>query len=318
MVKNPLVIVGGLQPKERPAVFSFLRRCPCPIFAEATSGFRENKELMDRLVLSGEALLSEVPFDGVIRIGTVPVLRYWRDLEHRNLPVQVFSRLAFSGLGRPNVEVQPIAALENVEIGTDQKGCKAFLQKDRERYSQRLEKWKSEPTSERGMFYQLSKLIPKESRIFLGNSLAIREWDLCATREDRNFEVAANRGANGIDGELSTFYGWAQGGKSNWAILGDLTTLYDLSAPWILPQLRGVETNVVVMNNGGGQLFSKLFQSEIFLNRHQLNFKHWAAMWNLHYVIARSASDAAIPQSASHHRLIEILPGENTISDQPT
>ena len=81
--------------------------------------------------------------------------------------------------------------------------------------------------------------MPDPCTLVLGNSLPIREWDLAATFRCARLEIGASRGLNGIDGQTSTFLGFAEATTENWAILGDLTTLYDLAAPWILPQLPG-------------------------------------------------------------------------------
>ena len=94
-----------------------------------------------------------------------------------------------------------------------------------------------EPESELAMFRDLSHRIPPNARIYLGNSLPIREWDLAATREARGFAIEANRGANGIDGQLSTFFGWSSPGADNWCVIGDLTAIYDCNAPWVVPQV---------------------------------------------------------------------------------
>ena len=51
----------------------------------------------------------------------------------------------------------------------------------------------------------------------------------------------ANRGANGIDGALSSYLGVSRDAKEAWGIFGDLTVLYDLNAPAILfPFLRRI------------------------------------------------------------------------------
>jgi 2-succinyl-5-enolpyruvyl-6-hydroxy-3-cyclohexene-1-carboxylate synthase len=125
--------------------------------------------------------------------------------------------------------------------------------------------------------------VPTQSLVYLGNSTPIRDWDLAAIREPRDWLVGVSRGANGIDGQLSTFFGMCRDGRDNWAVLGDLTTLYDLSAPWVLPQLEVGPIRIVVINNSGGQIFSRLYSSPVFLNRHQIGFEAWARMWQLEY-----------------------------------
>ena len=75
------------------------------------------------------------------------------------------------------------------------------------------------------------------SLVFLGNSLPIREWNVFAATEDRWLRCHANRGANGIDGCVSTFLGLGADEAESWAVVGDLTALYDLAALWITPAL---------------------------------------------------------------------------------
>src|SRR5439155_7288655 len=114
-----------------------------------------------------------------------------------------------------------------------------------------------EPQSELAMVRELSRTIPAGARVYLGNSLPIREWDLMATREPRGFTIEANRGANGIDGQLSTFFGQCERGRENVCIVGDLTAIYDGNAPWIVPQLDA-SFRIVIINNGGGRIFDRV------------------------------------------------------------
>ena len=137
--------------------------------------------------------------------------------------------------------------------------------------------------SEPALIKSLSQKIPNDSLLFLGNSLPIREWNLAGDYEKR-IKYISNRGANGIDGIISTFLGACELHRQNWCVLGDLSCLYDLSAPWILRQLqKNISCFLVVINNNGGQIFSPLFSDSIFINSHNLQFKMWSKMWKLNY-----------------------------------
>lgn len=280
-LRKPLVIVGGLASHQRDRVRDVLFEMNAPVYAEALSGLREDAELP--LITSGERMIARGGFDGVIRIGNVPTLRFWRDLETLDLPVVHYSDLPFAGLTRG--EVRPLSALTATHIDRDED----FFARDREaalRFAAILDE---EPASELALFRALSRELPHAARIYLGNSLPIREWDLAATRAPRGFEYEANRGANGIDGQLSTFFGWCARDRTNICILGDLTTIYDLGAPWVVPQLDAT-FRIVIMNNGGGRIFGRVaslraldpsLRERMIENAHGVRFEHWAKMWNL-------------------------------------
>src|SRR5260221_10419581 len=251
-------------------------------------------------------MLSRGGFDGVIRIGAVPTLRFWRDLDEKypGVPVMHFSGMPFAGLARG--EVRPLEELPSAPAAV--KRDDDYISRDRTRAEQLAAILDREPQSEQGLVRALSRELPVGSRIFLGNSLPVREWDLAATREPRGFTIEANRGANGIDGQLSTFFGWCKPRVENVCIVGDLTALYDLNAPWACPQLnRGVRFRIIIINNGGGRIFSRVaslqpldsaFRERVIENEHTLRFDDWAAMWKIDYewggVVTPMSSEAGM------------------------
>jgi 2-succinyl-5-enolpyruvyl-6-hydroxy-3-cyclohexene-1-carboxylate synthase len=290
---NPLIILGALHPGHHDRVRTFVRTLNAPTYAEPLSGLREDPALP--LITAGERMIARANFDHVIRIGNVPTLRYWRDLEALELPVTHYSDLPFAGLTRG--DVHPINALPELRGGRDE----AFFERDRD-YAQRFARiLDEEPYSELSMFRDLSRELPRGARVYLGNSLPIREWDLAATREPRGFVYEANRGANGIDGQLSTFLGWCEPDRENVCIVGDLTAIYDLGAPWIAPQLDA-PFRIVVVNNGGGRIFGRVaalkamdaeVRARIIENVHDVRFADWAAMWNIDVTELRPDEDAS-------------------------
>lgn len=297
-----LVIIGGLSRKHRERVREFVRTLNAPTYAEPLSGLREDSSLP--LITAGERMIAHAQFDSVIRIGNVPALRFWRDLETRDTPVIHYSDLPFPGLTRG--ELHPIDALPSMSGTRDER----FFARDRE-YAARFAKiLDEEPLSELAMIRTLSRELAPNTRVYLGNSLPIREWDLAATRESRGFEYEANRGANGIDGQLSTFLGWCEPGRDgvrdnirdNVCVVGDLTAIYDLNAPWIVSQLGDVRFRIVIVNNGGGRIFSRVaslrsvdpaLRDRIIENAHEVRFDHWAAMWNIDVTELRPDADAS-------------------------
>lgn len=292
-MRKPLVIIGALPPRHRDRVRDFVRTLNAPTFAEPLSGLREDPSLP--LITAGERMIARYDFDSVIRIGGVPTLRFWRDLETRDTPVAHFTDLPFTGCTRG--ELRPIDALPTLEGTRDE----AFFALDRE-YAEGVQQiLDDEPESELAMLRGLSLDLADHSRIYLGNSLPIREWDLVASREPRGFEYEANRGANGIDGQLSTFFGWCAEGRRNVCIVGDLTAIYDLNAPWIVPQLGDIHFRIIIVNNGGGRIFSRVpslravepaLRERIIENAHDVSFQHWAAMWKIDVTEMRPDAEA--------------------------
>lgn len=323
--KRPLVVVGGLHPDDRAQTRDFLCQLGAPVYFEAPSGLREDADLAQFRVHSAENILgrakkADYPIDGVLRLGSVPTLRLWRDLEALGgkLPVFSISREPFSGLSWAPVSQYPVGRylealkLNSKEIPQDVSAvnaAEAFLDQDLELQKKARALFFEEPRAEASLFHLLSRAIPVGSRVYLGNSMPIREWDLAATFAPRSFEVAARRGLNGIDGQVSTFYGFSGEKVENWAVLGDLTALYDLPGPWALSEISSqIKTRLVVMNNGGGKIFSRMFPHKEFQNPHRLEFSAWAKLWRLTYEQWFAVPDQ-ISQSAPH-QIIEILPDE--------
>jgi 2-succinyl-5-enolpyruvyl-6-hydroxy-3-cyclohexene-1-carboxylate synthase len=276
-VKRPLVVVSTLDRADRPVVAEFLLKLNAPVYLEAISGLREERRLQSLRLTKPQ--LDE--FDGVLRIGGVPTLRLWRDLEAEEGKLEVLSLtpLSFSGLSWGaclTTSLAPFLETYTLKVCFD-----ADVSVDRLMHMQRISQYLENPLSEPALLYHLSQMIPEGSLVYLGNSLPIRHWDLAAGL--RQFEIFASRGMNGIDGQISTFLGLCDETKENWAVIGDLTALYDLAAPWILPQMAAKKIGLVVVNNGGGQIFKNMYPSPSFLNSHHLSFEGIAQFWKMNY-----------------------------------
>jgi len=186
------------------------------------------------------------------------------------------------------------------------------------KHQEKLERClRNNKASEPAVIRTLSECIPSDALVFLGNSMPIREWNFTASFEVPHSNCFANRGANGIDGEISTFLGVCQDSKANesWGIFGDLTTLYDLNSPYVLDQFSGSNQNIriVVLNNGGGKIFSRLpsmagfdeKQKHLTENHHQIQFQHWAAMWGMKYI--RWNAGEKMPDIDGQFVVIEVI-----------
>src|SRR4051812_23139135 len=125
--RRPVVIVGGIAARDRDRVREFVLALNAPVYAEGPSGLREDRALSSIAITAGERMLGRGDFDGVIRIGSVPTLRFWRDLDESRRELPVISFGSFSGLSRG--EVRRIDALPHV---TPRESDQRFFALDRE------------------------------------------------------------------------------------------------------------------------------------------------------------------------------------------
>ena len=307
-VTQPLWILSELPVTVRKKIEMTLSFFPWPIYAEALSGLRESSLLHSLILKSGESVLTWLvlnkKIDGVIRVGRRPCTRFWRDLDtiYSFIPVLSISDQNYSGLSRalPAVcfssffkwtsSLNSKNKQKNLGINKIKRTPNEVFKQDKLNHHTLTRILNKHPLSEPALIRQFSQKIPSDSLLFLGNSLPIREWDIVAPYQpDKKLKYIANRGANGIDGLLSTFFGACEPDRQNWCLIGDLSCLYDLSAPWIQRQLnKKIHFFLVIVNNSGGQIFSSLSSNPIFLNSHNLTFKKWAEMWDLSYYCIQS------------------------------
>jgi 2-succinyl-5-enolpyruvyl-6-hydroxy-3-cyclohexene-1-carboxylate synthase len=93
--------------------------------------------------------------------------------------------------------------------------------------------------------------------------MPIRDLESYGLPRDRPPRVVANRGANGIDGVVSTAVGVAlSGGGPTVALVGDLAFLHDVSSLVSSPEDLVLDLTVVVADNAGGGIFSFLAPAE--------------------------------------------------------
>ena len=223
-----------------------------------------------------------------------------------NLPVFHFSSPPYyPGLSRSSLNC-PLSVGENLlkkflqELGQFGTALKDFDREQLERFKKILLKY---PQSEENWFFTFRQSLKPHSKVFLGNSSPIRLWDKAAFFE-KTVQILGQSGVNGIDGLVSRFLGECEPEKNNVGILGDLSLLYDMPGFWKAKELP--PWTLVVINNFGGQIFSRLFKNPAFLNKHDLSFSSLAKMWNLPYVLHEDTKTFCWPEQP--HSLVEVRP----------
>jgi len=313
-----VVMLGGLEPEDREEVWHLLRELKVPVLADSTSGLRETLGALT--LVDGDRILRDNPPENILRIGEVPTGRFWRDLEELpQVNVVSISRTGYVGLARDSSVItgdisRCVRALGEISQVGDTMDYLKKLSSKRGRISELLE---SLPESEPGMIRTLSVMATVGSSLYLGNSLPIREWNDFAQREVPYEVVRANRGANGIDGQIASWLGATADEENAWGVFGDLTAMYDLAAPALLDQVVCAGRMLVVINNGGGQIFARLPAmqrlgdevSELVTNAHEHSFEGWAAMWGMHYVRVDGLESFDL-EPAEKTTVVEIIPDQ--------
>ncbi|WP_449537347.1 2-succinyl-5-enolpyruvyl-6-hydroxy-3-cyclohexene-1-carboxylic-acid synthase [Ferdinandcohnia sp. Marseille-Q9671] len=110
------------------------------------------------------------------------------------------------------------------------------------------------------VFSELQEILPKNSTLFVGNSMPIRDLDTFFTNNEKSIKVLANRGANGIDGLVSTAIGVSSKHQHTVLVIGDLSFYHDLNGLLAAKQ-HNLNITIVLINNDGGGIFSFLPQS---------------------------------------------------------
>jgi 2-succinyl-5-enolpyruvyl-6-hydroxy-3-cyclohexene-1-carboxylate synthase len=91
--------------------------------------------------------------------------------------------------------------------------------------------------------------------------MPVRDLDAWLPASNRAIRLLSNRGANGIDGVVSTALGTAAAGIGAVAlVVGDVSFLHDLNA-LVAARLHGLSATIVLIDNDGGGIFSFLPQA---------------------------------------------------------
>ncbi len=238
------------------AEFDYLTQKKVHTFVEVLSQLGEHGSIR----FEKDLLRNASKFDLVIKFGRTPVGKFWRLLntDFKSIPVLSYQN-DFSGCHWG----ERIDKLSEVSFDTipniEQTGEVVF--------QELLNKY---PNSEQSHLNSLLKEFSSEDILYVGNSMPIRYIDLLHPVQ---FEVVASRGANGIDGQISTAAGIARTtSKTVHCIIGDLTFIYDFNRLFFqLPS----NLKIHVVDNRGGRIFERVntdkrmyLEHEIELNKH--------------------------------------------------
>jgi 2-succinyl-5-enolpyruvyl-6-hydroxy-3-cyclohexene-1-carboxylate synthase len=105
---------------------------------------------------------------------------------------------------------------------------------------------------------ELGVLLPQEATLFVASSMPVRDIETFWPVRPDPPKVLCNRGANGIDGTVSSALGAAAAGRGPVVLLiGDVALAYDIGGLLAAKRLE-LELTIVLLNNEGGGIFDFL------------------------------------------------------------
>jgi 2-succinyl-5-enolpyruvyl-6-hydroxy-3-cyclohexene-1-carboxylate synthase len=136
------------------------------------------------------------------------------------------------------------------------------------------------------VFSELAAMLPRGAVLYAGNSMPVRDLDTFFPAGGAEVRFMANRGANGIDGVLSSALGAAAYAQGPLVLaVGDLSFYHD-SNGLLAARLHQLRATIVLINNDGGGIFSFLPQAaypehfeQLFGTPHGLDFGRFAAAY---------------------------------------
>ncbi|MDQ2806974.1 MAG: thiamine pyrophosphate-dependent enzyme, partial [Chloroflexota bacterium] len=110
------------------------------------------------------------------------------------------------------------------------------------------------------VFAELAAALPDGATLYVGNSMPIRDLDTFFPGGPRPIRILGNRGANGIDGVVSSALGASTAGGPLVLVIGDLSFYHDMNG-LLAAKLHGLNATIVLLNNDGGGIFHFLPQA---------------------------------------------------------
>ncbi|MDH3306006.1 MAG: 2-succinyl-5-enolpyruvyl-6-hydroxy-3-cyclohexene-1-carboxylic-acid synthase [Acidimicrobiia bacterium] len=268
-----LIVVGPIdEPGLSEAVIALADALDSPVIADALSGLRTGTHPLDRVIVTGDALArsgrldTDLRPDAVIRFGAQPTskaLNGW--MSERTDVEQIWvddagwrdATASATVIIRSHPEETARRLSDLVEPGPS-----GWPDRWADAEAAVLEAWRDLPfPSEPAVAAILAEALPDGSSLMVGSSMPIRDIDAFFGGQERSLRVLGNRGANGIDGLISTALGVAAVSGPTYVLTGDLSLVHDLTAVSAGVRL-GLDLTIVLVDNGGGGIFHFLPQAD--------------------------------------------------------
>jgi len=313
--KGLLVAGPGIDQQTAKALLELSRKWKMPILADPLSQLRQVAgedafcviETYDALFKT-ETMRKKLKPDFIIRFGAMPVSKTYRFFIEEHAQEKQFivsddlhfreptgNRTSFIQTNPERFALQLTNFLQ--EPNVDSTWLSMWGQLNRE--AKLILSRKDNVFTEGSVVLELTKRLPKQTVLFSGNSMAIRDLDTFMFTGNEEFRVMANRGANGIDGVISSACGVAASGQRTTLLIGDLSFYHDMNGLFAAKHYH-LPLTIILVNNGGGGIFSFLPQAgdkshfeALFGTPLNLDFAHVGALYGASYAQIDNAIDFA-------------------------
>ena len=295
------VLVAGRaerDPQLGPALAAFAERAAIPLLADPLSGARRGPAAIAHY----DALLRNPDWPPqpqlVLRVGDLPTskpLRAWLHDMDEALQVAFDPENAWQDPGGAVATIlaaDPRATLDAIKLKRrDGAWLERWHRADRAAAAAIARALQPAGLSEPRVAAELGSTLPAEATVVVASSMPVRDVETFFPARERPPRVLSNRGANGIDGTVSTAFGVATAADGPVVLLiGDVALIHDLGG--LIGATRRKLTIVLLHNDGGG-IFNFLpvsGEGEDFVEHvatpHGLDFAHAAALFGCGYEVA--------------------------------
>jgi 2-succinyl-5-enolpyruvyl-6-hydroxy-3-cyclohexene-1-carboxylate synthase len=322
--QRPVLVAGRAErdPQLGSALATFAERGGVPLLADPLSGARRGPAAVAHYdaLLRSEAFADAMVPDLVVRVGDLPTSKPLRAFLRRCEAPHVL-------LDAESAWQDPDASVGTIVTGSPRATVEALTSVLRRRKDQSwLEAWHRADRQAAGAIAsalgsglneprvaaELGSRLPDAATMVVASSMPVRDIETFFPARPAAFRVLSNRGANGIDGTISTAFGVASVARGPVVLLiGDVAFAYDISG--LLAASRvGSKLVIVLIDNDGGGIFEFLPASgqgaayvDHIATPHGLDFTHAAALYGLGYERVasveafRSALDGALAADRS-------------------
>ena len=300
---RPLVVAGRAEPG-LDAIAPACERLGWPLLADPLSGARRG----GAAIAHYDALLRDVGFgaarrpDLVVRCGDLPTskpLRAW--LDGLGDDVTQLGLDPHASWQDPGASLQVVlaagaaatlvAAAEHAP-SADPDWLGAWRSAD-EAAAAAIDETLGEQLSEPRLARELCALLPADATLFVASSMPVRDVESYAGVRADAPRVLCNRGANGIDGTVSSAFGAAAvSDRPVVLLIGDVALAHDIGGLLAARRLALALTIVLVHNDGGGifEFLPLASERDVFEEHvatpHGLRFEHAAQLYGCEFARA--------------------------------